>query len=168
MSEEIEIKTSEDVMGLVFKLTQFEMQYPRFAQQKAEELINKHMVDPIRDKMEAKGHSKKITERVRAEFVTIDTDGYIDFDIVSDFTTDDGFDVAEMMEEGRIAYRIVPKIKKFLSFIIEGVRIYTKKSDIPQREGDDFIQNTIDEMEELTQTLLNEETDKIIAYNLEN
>ncbi len=168
MSEEVEIKTSSDVMGLVFKLTQFEMQYPRFAQQKAEELINKHMVDPIRAKMESNGYSKKITERVRAEFVTIDSDGYIDFDIVSDFTADDGFDVAKMMEEGRIAYRIIPRIKKFLSFIIEGVRIRTKKSDIPKREGDDFIQSTMDEMEELTQTDLNEETDKAVAYNLEN
>lgn len=155
-------------MGLVFKLTQFEMQYPRFAQQKAEELINKHMVDPIRAKMESNSYSKKITERVRAEFVTVDTDGYIDFDIVSDFTTDEGFDVAKMMEDGRVAYTIIPKIKKFLSFIIDGVRIRTKKSDIPRREGDDFVQSTIDEMEELTQTLLNEETDNIITHNLEN
>jgi hypothetical protein len=168
LSEEVEIKTKDDAMELVFRLTRFEMQYPKFAQQKAEELINKYYVDPIRQKMEEKGYSKKISERVRAEFVTIDTDGYIEFDIISDFESDEGFDVAKMMEEGRIAYRVVPKVKKWLHWIEQGVSIFRKKSDIPRREGDDFINKTLDEMQEEVQTRLSDETDRNLIYNLEN
>lgn len=167
--EDNSVETTNDAMEMVFRLTRFEMQYPKFARQKAEEIINKEIVDPIRAKMEQKGYSKKIIERVRTKFVAIDTEGFIDFDIISDFETDEGFDVAKMMEEGRVAYRILPKIKDLLKWIFLGRWVSKHKVDMPARPGDDFLfWTTLDEMEQKAQDRLNDEIDNQLAYNLEN
>lgn len=168
MSEEVAIKTSSDVMGLVFKLTRFEMLYPDWIKRESLDAVNKEIVDKIREQMEKKGYSKKIIERVRAEFVTIDTDGFVEIDIISDYETDEGFDVAQMMEEGRIAYRVVPVVKKFLHWITAGVSIFAKKSDIPEKSPGDDVKDIMEEMEDVAQDRLDEATDNLLAHSLEN
>lgn len=166
MSEEVEVKTSDDVMQLVFKLTQFEMNYPRWAQIEALKLVNQEIVDKIRDKMEMKGYSKKITERVRTEFVAIDTDGFIEIDIVSDFEADDGFDVAKMMEDGRKSYTIFPRIKPLLKWIFQGMWFSKHKVEMPERPGDKFVKDVMDEMEDLVQEKLNDNTDQLMESQI--
>ena len=168
MSEEVEVKTSDDVMRLVFKLTQFEMNYPRWAKTEALRIVNQEIVDKIRDKMEVKGYSKKISERVRTEFVAIDTDGFIEIDIISDFETNEGFDVAKMMEDGRVRYFVEPVIKKALHWIKQGVSWFSGGHWIPERPGDKFVKDVMDEMEDLAQEQLNTKTDELLNYQLEN
>lgn len=155
-------------MDLVFKLTRFEMQYPNWVKRESLDAVNKEIVDKIREKMEKKGYSKKIIERVRAEFVTIDTDGFVEIDIISDYETDEAFDVAKMMEEGRIAYRVVPIIKKFLHWITLGVSIFAKKSDIPAKPAGDDVKDIMEEMEDVAQDRLDDATDNLLAHSLEN
>lgn len=155
-------------MNLVFKITRFEMQYPEWVKRNAEMIINKHVVDPIRWKMEQKGYSKKIVERVRVEFVKIDTDGFIVFDIISDYETDKGFDVAKMMEDGRVRYYVTMTKKKALSWITKGVRFFSLGHWIPERPGDQIIKTVMEEMEYLAQQKLNEMTDEFLGYQLEN
>jgi hypothetical protein len=154
-------------MEMIFRLTRFEMQYPEWVKRNAQAVINKHVVDPIRDKMEEKGYSKKIVERIRAEFVKIDTDGYITFDIISDYETDTGFDVAKMMEDGRVRYFVTMTKKKALSWITQGIRFFSLGHWIPERPGDEIVKTVMEEMESLAQQKLNEMTDEFLNYNLE-
>lgn len=153
-------------MELVLKITRFELQYPRFVKERVETIVNQEIVDKIRDKMEAKGYDKKIIQQVRVEFVGIDPNGFIDFDIISDYETDEGFDVAKMMEEGRREFFNKPVIKKALSWIAEGLRIFSKGHIIPFRPGDKFVDSTITEMEETVQERINTETDDLLNRSI--
>ncbi|MEM3136733.1 MAG: hypothetical protein QXW37_08460 [Candidatus Nitrosotenuis sp.] len=162
----VETNISEDLMKLVFRLTRFEMQYPEFIKSRSKFLVESEIVDSIRKKMEEKGYSKKITERVRAEFVGIDPAGIIEYDIVSDFATDEGIDVSKIMEEGRRAFFDKPKIKQALSWISTGIRHFSKGHWIPERPGDRFVSSTIQAMEQKVQDMLNAETDQYLERQL--
>lgn len=166
MSEEIEIKTESDVMDLVFKLTRFEMQYPKMVTTDAMLVVNEEIVDKIRDTMEEKGYSDKIIQKVRAELVTIDTDGFVEIDIISDFETDESFDVAKMMEEGRVAYKILPRIKDMLKWIFEGRWISKHEVNMPQRPGDKIFDSVFDEMEDIAQDRLDDKLDEKLDRSL--
>lgn len=162
----VDLNIPEDVMQLVAKITRFELQYPQFVKQRAETVVNQEIVDKIRDKMEAKGYDKKIIQQVRVEFVSIDPNGFIEFDIISDYETDEGFDVAKMMEEGRRGFFDKPVIKQALSWIVAGLRLFSKGHFIPIRPGDKFVKSTIDEMEETVQNRLNTETDDLLNRSI--
>jgi len=166
LSEVIPVKSDKDVMDLIFNLTKFEMQYPEWAKRNALLVINEQIVDIIRAKMEEKGYSKKISERVRAEFVTIDTDGYVEIDIISDFETDKGFDVAKMMEEGRKRYWTEPIKKKAQHWISLGVSFFSRGHWIPMRPGDYIVRDVMDDLEELAQEAMNAKTDEFINRSL--
>lgn len=168
MSEEVKVETSEDVMDLVFKLTQFEMRYPDWAKREALNVVNQEIVDKIRNEMETKGYDKKIIERVRAEVVKIDTDGFIEIDVISDYEAEGGFDVAKMMEEGRTAYTVLPKVKRALHWIAQGLSIFSRRSDIPQKPPGEDVKSAIEEMEDLAQDRLDEKTDELLESSLEN
>lgn len=162
----ININTPEEIFQLVGKLTRFEMQYPQFARESAEQIAREEILAKIKERMAAKNYDKKIIDDVDLEFVTIDDQGFIDFNIVSDYLTPEGFDVAEMMEEGRREFFVKPVIKRALSWIIQAVRFFSKGHTIPERPGDKIVQSTIEEIEESAQDKLNLETDEFLDRSL--
>jgi len=62
-----EIKTKQDTMDLVFKLTRFEMQYPRFVQERAFELCEEIILGRIHQKMRELEFSQKIIDSTRLQ-----------------------------------------------------------------------------------------------------
>ena len=141
------------------------MQYPEFVKIQALAKVNEEIVDPIRQRMEKAGYSKKISQQVRAEIVTIDTDGFVDIDIISDYEAD-GFDVADFMEKGRRRFFVKPKIKKALHWIFQGLSRFSGGHWIPERFGDRFVEEEAQTGEQRAQQKLNLETDDFLQRNL--
>jgi len=141
------------------------MQYPEFVQRMAAKHINAEVVDKIRDEMEARGYSKNIIQQVRAEFVAIDDQGWIDFDIISDYEAD-GFDVAKMMEMGRRRYFIQQVKKKALHWIIMGISFFSRGHWIPERPADKIVAKGIKDLAGIAQDRLNEDTDNFLKHQL--
>ncbi len=162
---EIEIKTPDDVMGLIFKITQMEMQYPGFVSEKSKEIAEEYLVKRIQEEMKKKGYSEKIIEKVRAEFVSIDSDGFVEFDIISDFKAD-GFEVAEMVEKGRKRYFVEPVLRFALSWVKEGFRYFSRGHWIPMRKGDHIFDTVLETEINNAQERLDSELEDFIEKRL--
>ncbi len=54
------ISSQQDVMKLLFNVTRFEMQYPRFIEESARQIIDQEILQPIKTAMRSFGYSEKI------------------------------------------------------------------------------------------------------------
>ena len=120
------ISSQQDVMGLLFNVTRFEMQYPRFIEQSARKIIDQEILQPIKIAMKSFDYSNKIIDGTSIENFFVDGNGFIQFDVVSDYKSELGFDVAKAREEGTRDHFIKPAVKASLSWIIGGVRLFSK------------------------------------------
>lgn len=166
---------SQDNMRTVFNLTRFEMQYPDFIREIAPKIANDEILKPIKKRMKDFGYSKKIIDSTRFENLQLDNFGNLEFDVVSDYKSDDGFDVAKAREEGTVDHFIKPVTRKALSFILQGAtglissfRAFSKGHWVRGITASNVITKTIEEFTPIAQQRLNEETDNFLNRSLGN
>ena len=160
MSQDIPIKNTQDAVKKVFQVTQFSMTYPRFVEITATKIVNEVILDKIHDRMRELNFSPKIIERTFIDNVVVDTEGFVEFEVISDYEAEEGFDVAKAREEGTKDHFIGPLVKKALSWIQAGVRFFSLGHWVKGFDKTDVIEKTIKEFTPLAQQRLNEETDQ--------
>lgn len=136
-----------------------------------EGILNDEIIPRIRTKIIANGYSHKIADSVHIAASPIAKGpGLIAWMIISDYTADNGFPVAVMIENGRIAYTIFPKGKKnggsdWLVFEIKdsGKTIFAKKVKIPRFIPTKYVQKTIRERQPMVQEKVNLATQRFIS-----
>ena len=120
------ISSQQDVMRLLFNVTRFEMQYPRFIEQTSRQIIDQEILQPIKSAMRSFGYSDKIVDGTFIDNLIIDSEGFIQFDVISDYKSELGFDVAKAREEGTKRHFIKAVVKAALSWITSNVRLFSK------------------------------------------
>ena len=120
------ISSQQDVMKLLFNVTRFEMQYPRFIEESGRQIIDQEILQPIKIAMRSFGYSEKIIDGTFIDNLFVDGNGFIQFDVVSDYKTELGCDVAKAREEGTKDHFIKPVKGKVLSWIEGGQRFFSK------------------------------------------
>ena len=166
MSEDIVIRSKEEAIQLVFRLTQFEMQYPRWVKEKGIQLVKDTILPTIKKRMADFNYSPKIIDGTTIADVLVDTDGFMEIEIDSTYKTESGFDVAEAREKGTRTHWVAPVIKKALSFIIEGIRVFSKGHWVKGIFKSNVIEKTIEELTPRLQVRLNEETDEFFLQKV--
>jgi len=155
-------------MKLVFNLTRFEMQYPQFIQSIAPKIADEEILNPIKSRMRDFGYSQKIIDSTRIENLQISNLGQIEFDVVSDYKSELGFDVAEAREKGTSRHFIKPINAKALSFIVGGfIRGFSKGHWVKGITASNVIEKTVAEFTPIAQIKLNEETDLFLQRSIE-
>ena len=120
------ISSTQDVMKLLFNATRFEMQYPRFIEQTSRQIIDEEILNPIQTAMRSFGYSEKIIDGTFIDNLFVDGNGFVQFDVVSDYTSELGFDVAKAREEGTKRHFIKAVVKVALSWVSNNVRMFSK------------------------------------------
>ncbi len=155
----LDISTHGDVMKLLFNITRFELQYTRFIEDASRIIIDEEILQPIKNKMKSFGYSEKIIEGTQIDNLIITTDGFLQFDVISEYNTKDGFDVATAREEGTKDHFIKPKVKLALSWIVGGfVKAFSKGHWIKGFTKSNIIKKTIETKFETAQKRLDEAT----------
>jgi|APSaa5957512535_1039671.scaffolds.fasta_scaffold14413_4 hypothetical protein len=159
---------TEKDMKLVFNLTRFEMQYPRFAESIGIKIANEEILKPIHSRMKDFRYSEKIINSTRIEDVEITSSGQLVFDVVSDYTSKKGFDVSEAREKGTIRHFIKPLSKGgTLRFLLGGFIVgFSKGHWVKGITKSNVIEKTINQMTPIAQTRLNKETDEFLQRSL--
>ena len=158
------ISSQQDVMKLVFNLTRFEMQYPRFIEQIAQKIIYEEILNPIKTAMSSFGYSQKIIDGTTIEQLFVNDNGFIQFDVVSDYTSESGFDVAKAREEGTRRHFIKPKNAKALVWIVGGfVKAFSKGHWVKGITKSNIIEKTIQARFSIAQERITQES--IIFFN---
>ena len=160
----IRVTTEKDFNRLLTKLAQIEMQYPQFLASALTTIINQEIVDAIHDKMRSQGISRKIIDTTFLSTTVQKSTNDIRFKIISNFVSETGFPVAQIIEHGRRAYTIkapeptADRPNPHLKFIKNGNTIFAKKVDIPELPARKIIQSTINKKIPRIQRRLNAET----------
>lgn len=159
--------TEEDNMRTVFNLTRFEMQYPEFVRSIAPKIADESILKPIHSRMKDFGYSEKIIQSTRIENLQISNLGELEFDVVSDYKSESGFDVSKAREKGTIRHFIKPINAKALSFIVGGfIRGFSKGHWVKGITASNVIVKTVAEMIPVAQQKLNEETDEFLSRSM--
>ncbi len=147
-------------MRLVFDITRFEMQYPRFVQEKVEKIIHDEMLLPIHKAMRSFNYSEKIIKGTTIENINISDQGYVQFDIISDYKSESGFDVAKAREKGTKRHFIKPlALGGVLRWIVGGfVAGFSKGHWVKGITRSNIIAKTVETTFPIAQNRLNQET----------
>jgi len=121
-----DISSQQDVMRLLFNITRFEMQYPRFIEESTRQIIDQEILQPIKIAMRSFGYSEKIIDGTFIDNLFVDGNGFVQFDVVSDYKSELGFDVAKAREEGTKRHFIKAVVKATLSWVTNNVRLFSK------------------------------------------
>lgn len=157
------ITSQDDVMRLLFNVTRFEMQYPRFIEQTARKIIDEEILQPIKIAMKSFGYSQKIIDDTTIENLFVDESGFIQFDVVSNYTSESGFDVAKAREKGTKAHFIKPVVKLALSWVVGNIRIFSKGHWVKGFTKSNIIKKTTEARFQIAQERINQES--IIFFN---
>lgn len=157
------ISSQQDVMKLLFNLTRFEMQYPRFIEESARKIIDEEILQPIKIAMKSFDYSDKIIDATSIENFFVDSNGFIQFDVVSDYKTELGFDVAKAREEGTKDHFIKPVVKAALSWVIGGLRLFSKGHWVKGFTKSNIIKKTTETRFPIAQERITQES--IIFFN---
>ena len=122
----VTISSSQDVMKLLFNLTRFEMQYPRFIEESARQIIDQEILQPIKNAMRTFGYSEKIIDGTFIDNLFVEDNGFIQFDVVSDYKSELGFDVAKAREKGTKRHFIKAVTKAAISWVSNNIRLFSK------------------------------------------
>ena len=102
---------TETKLRAVFKAQQFRLRYPVFAIREAKKSLESILLFDIHQKMKSSKFSPKIIEATRIDNVVLFMEtGFIDFDVISDYKSESGFNVSRAREEGTKDHR-VPRFK---------------------------------------------------------
>lgn len=149
------IRNEIDARKIASAVAQIQMQYVGFVVFEMTTLINQLIVDPIQNKMRAKGISSKVIDRTYLDKTVIQYGQVIVFVIRSDYTSEKGFPVAVMIEFGRRAFFVRPLLSsgreqfvrvripgkftstlpKALHWIKDGKNFFSKGHRIPRKPG---------------------------------
>lgn len=157
-----EIKNKDDAMRLVFNITRFEMQYPRFVQEKIKQIIHEEMLLPIHKAMNDFNYSEKIIKGTTIKNINVSDEGFVQFDVISDYKSESGFDVAKAREEGTKRHFIKPLVLGgVLRWIVGGFVVgFSKGHWVKGITRSNVIQKTIKTTFPIVQNRLNQETSK--------
>ncbi len=157
----VSINSHDDVMKLLFNVTRFEMLYPEFIDDVAGPLIDEEILQPIKKEMKTFGYSEKIINGTTIEKLIITNQGFLQFDVVSDYKTKKGFDVAKAREEGTVDHEL-PKVKgRTYSWLVGGfIRAFSKGHWVKGFAKSDIIKKTIEIKFPIVQERLDQETIK--------
>jgi hypothetical protein len=150
-------------MKLLFNVTRFEMQYPRFIEQTARQIIDEEILQPIKTGMRQFGYSQKIIDGTTIENFFVDSNGFIQFDVVSDYKSENGFDVAKAREEGTKDHFIKPVVKTALSWIVGNLRLFSKGHWVKGFTKSNIIKKTTETRFPIAQERITQES--IIFFN---
>ena len=150
-------------MKLVFNVTRFEMQYPRFIEESARKIIDEEILQPIKIAMKSFDYSDKIIDDTTIENLFVDGSGFIQFDVVSDYKTELGFDVAKAREEGTKNHFIKPLVKAALSWLAGTIRLFSKGHWIKGFTKSNIIKKTTEIRFPIAQERITQES--IIFFN---
>jgi hypothetical protein len=154
------IQTDKDIQHLEAGLAQIELQYISFVISTLTTLLNEFIIDPIQNKMRRAGVSSKVIDRTYLDVKAEKEFQTISFHIKSDYVSESGFAVAKMIEGGRKAYFIRPNKKRFLSWIKQGIRYFSKGHKIPEKKAGMYVFDTIQSGQSKVQKELNKRTKK--------
>lgn len=157
------ISSQQDVMKLLFNVTRFEMQYPRFIEESARKIIDEEILQPIKIAMKSFNYSQKIIDDTRIENLFVDGNGFIQFDVVSDYKSELGFDVAKAREEGTKDHFIKPVTKAVLSWVVGGIRLFSKGHWVKGFTKSNIIKKTTETRFPIAQERITQES--IIFFN---
>ena len=158
---------AEDNMRLVFDLTRFEMLYPEFIKTVTPKIADEVILSEIKKRMKDFRYSQKIIDSTRIENLQTDNKGNLEFDVVSDYKSELGFDVAEAREKGTIRHFIKPINAKALRFILGGFVVgFSKGHWVKGITASNVIEKTVAEMTPIAQERLNKETDEFLSRSL--
>ena len=141
------------------------MQYPRFILAKAVELLDTELLERIKIFMNQKGYSDKIINSTRLVNVQLSMEkGEISYDIVSDYIDPvSGFDVSKAREKGTRRHFIKPIKKLVLTWVVFGVRFFSRGHWVSGIERTLLIRNTMDRVEPMIQQKLDLESERFYA-----
>ena len=143
---------------------QLQVQYPRFLQDTATRLANEIVLDRIHQRMREFGYSEKIIQRTFLQNIHINvSSGELELDIVSDYTSESGFDVSTAREEGTSGVVVKPTNKKTLSWISNGIRFFSKGHFRRGITPSHIIEKTIAEKQPVLQERLDKETESFFG-----
>lgn len=157
MSSEIIVKTKEDLDRLVFRLVRLEMQFPGWVKITATRIANEEILDPLHDAMRTFNYSKKIIERTFIDNLVVDTEGFIDFELISDYQSESSFDVALAREEGTRDHFIRPIVRAFVSWIKDGIRLFSRGHWIRGITRSNVVDKIVDARTPIAQAKLEDE-----------
>jgi len=153
-------------MRLVFDITRFEMQYPRFIAENVKKIIHEEMLLPIHKAMKNFNYSEKIITGTTIQNININDEGFVQFDVVSDYTSESGFDVAKARERGTKRHFIKPVVMATLSWVVGNVRLFSKGHWVKGIVRSNIIQKTVKATFPAVQNRLNEETSKFFKETI--
>ena len=104
--------------------------------------MNKIIIDEIQRRMEVEKFSPKIIQNTYLKAVNI-TGESIRARIVSEYTSESGFDVAVAREKGTRDHMIAPTTKQALSWIFQGIRMFSKGHMVSGMKSLNLVRNTI-------------------------
>ena len=119
------IPDPESIRDYKTRLAHLKGNYDEFLLAKCREHINKIIVDDIINKMQKENFSPKIYQNTFLKDVKLTNRG-IKANIVSVYYTATGFDVALAREKGTRRHFIKPTSAQALSWIAQGVRLFSK------------------------------------------
>ena len=156
----IKISSTEQQLAKVFKSQKFRLSYPLFVTTKAKSLIDEIIISSIKRKMRLYDFSKKIINAVRIANLNISlTTGEITFDVISDYKDSESrFDVAKAREEGTKKHKTAPVKKKANSWVVRGIRFFSKGHWVRGIVESRIVKNTMIQNMPHVQRLLDEAT----------
>lgn len=162
MSEDIVIKSRDDALLRLHKFQMFEMQYRNFIKVRGKEIADQYILEPTKKRMREIGYSQKIIEGTSIENFELDTNGEMTFDLVSDYQSGTGFDVARAREYGTIEHFVAPVVKRALSFLVNGMRYFSSGHWVRGITPSNVVTKSSEEFTPKAQAMLDEETDAML------
>jgi hypothetical protein len=141
------------------KFSHMKNNYDAFLKAKVTEWANKIIVDDIVRQMQENHFSPKIWKNTHLKDVDIRSNR-IRLIITSEYTTESGFDVALAREKGTKDHMIKPRTAKVLSWIFQGVRMFSKGHMVSGFKSLRIIEKTTKAKKPELQAKLNEEFEK--------
>jgi hypothetical protein len=152
------IPDPDSVRDYKLKLSHLKNNYNDFLKAKVTEHTNKIIVDEIIKRMQDNRFSEKIWMNTYLKEVIV-SNSRIKITIESKYTTESGFDVALARERGTKNHMIRPRVAKVLSWIQNGVRMFSKGHMVSGMKSLRIIHKTVKEKTPELQDKLNQEFD---------
>ena len=163
----VEIKSSNDALKILFNLQRFEMTYPRFLDLEVRKLVEKTVLPVTKKLMNDFRYSQKIIDGTKVGKIQVDSEGFLEFEIVSDLDRD-GFDVAKGREEGTRDHFVGPTLKRALRFFIGSIIGFSKGHWVKGITRSNVIEKSIEITNIQLQSELNEISDNRLKEMLNN
>ena len=163
------ILTGVDVGDIKLRVNQIQIEYPYFVEDTLRKLIEELIVKKIHARMSKDGISKKIIDSTH-----LGSRPYkhrkksLIWTITSDYRSIDGFPVAVMIEHGRKAFFIKPKLPSpvrpnpTLKFDVGQKTVFSKGHMIPEYEARKYVHDTVQANKKLVKRELNRKTHEFI------